>query len=936
MLLLLSVSSFAATLSSIDPSSSGASARALGMGGMFLNVQGDPASVINNPAGLAKIDRWKFFSMGTKTLQEINYYTVGTAFPIQNVGVMGIALVDRSIKDIPITGPLIISGGTFDDSNIDSATFSEDTLFLTYANTVLLWERDVNYGISTKFFQKRTSNYDEGNASGINMDLGMQLEINKDLSTGLKIQNIFGGSADSAAAGSMVWDTGEYEKMDSYFCLGIANKTLYKNLLLGLDIKKNLSRQAYPALIALGSEWHPYDQLFLRCGLEQSIKAPDINDGGEYAAVVNNYTLGIGTNLDGWRFDYAFRPNSEIKDLTAHVFSISYVGPEPCEKVSADEIMEDELVSTSSVLYITFPEDRLVTTAVSILVQGKVVNSDRYILNGEEYQVETDGTFSREVVLALGINDITLAVPQSKQKLIRKVLRLADFKDIGDSNYKTAIVNIATLGYLQGDYPDIFNPKRFVTRAEMAALIIKINRFRLPLSMKGMWNDVDILASQGILKGFPDGLMRQDEKLTRAQVAMVLSRLENLPEPEVQPAGYLNKAHWAENSIQALADTKLYAPEDFEPRNEFVTKEELAELFSRLPSVQANINKLLNFDESGSDENLSKQIDTIFMKRGGQDSSTDTDMFNQMIGTAKVADTTVPLTNPDFHYQELLLKETVSAIPKGTVGKLPEITIYAPPDKTIVYRDLIVLKGTVANANKLYVNNVAVPLNKESFYYQYKLKPGKNLVVIKALNKEGKFKRVERKVLRLKNFVDIKDTDPDKKTICGLATLGYLTGDKNGYYYPAQPVDKLVYAGMLQRIYALPVNLPAQSPYKDLSAKSWGFRSAYALDAANILNSEKSFYKPAAPVTRAFAAVILTRIEKIAPDQSGAKVYTDVDESSWAYKHIAAAKQAGLLPAAKNFKPEEKLDKKTAAVILACSRPVKAKLSNLLDWEQGY
>jgi hypothetical protein len=58
----------------LDSSTLGGSARALGMGGMFLNIKGDPASIVNNPAGLAPTKQFQFFAMGTKLLQEVNYF----------------------------------------------------------------------------------------------------------------------------------------------------------------------------------------------------------------------------------------------------------------------------------------------------------------------------------------------------------------------------------------------------------------------------------------------------------------------------------------------------------------------------------------------------------------------------------------------------------------------------------------------------------------------------------------------------------------------------------------------------------------------------------------------------------------------------------------------------------------------------------------------
>lgn len=903
ILLLFTVSFLAADLSSIDSSVIGGSARTLGMGGMFSTVKGDPASIISNPAGLAaNMDRHKFFLMSTKTLQEVNYLAFGYALPLEKIGTVGIGLINRSIGDIPLTQQLVLVNGQVDYSGIDYASFTEDVVFLSYANKANLFNKPANFGLNLKLFQKKTKNYNKGNASGMNMDLGMQVELNRDIDLGVKMQNIFVNSA--GGFGSILWDTGEAETIDSYLITGISNKTLYRNLLLGIDLKKNLTRKEYPLTVMLGLEWHPHDALFFRCGMDQNLKAPDEADSGSKLDVVNNYTLGVGVNLYDWRFDYAYHPNTDIKDLTSHMFSISYVGPEPSEK--PEQETEEELVTASPEMFLNAPEDRLVTTAVIVKAEGKVLRGDRYILNGEEYQLPSDGNFQQEVILALGINDVTLAIPGYRKKLIHKVLRLADFKDIDDSLYKNQITNIATLGYIKGDYPDRFNPRRFVSRAEMAALVIKINRFTLPLSMKGIWSDADILASQGILRGFPDGLLKADEKLTKAQVAMVIARLQNI-DVDTQAAGVFAAEHWSEGAVSGLVSSGLYTAEDFSPRNALVTKEELVDLFSRLPAVQKSIDKMLNFDETGLDKDYSQEINAVFMRRPEKELNINEQ--NVLNDFNKLPDNTL---NEDFNYQQMLFKEEVKPeTQKTNEAGLPNLTILAPADKSIVYANSTVVQGNVSSAKSLYVNNTAVALAAGgSFKQAVTLKNGKNKLVVKAFNSSGKYARLERKIIKMPQLKDIPDDDQNKKEIAALTALGYINLEKDGTFKPAKKIVKAEYANIIAR--------------------------AYGITPEKALTYMQGNYKPNDPISRAFAVVVITRIENISVPAQAGSAYQDVDSKNWAYRHIAAAKNAGILGAASYFRPEETLDKKTAAIFLAKTSRVKNKINNLFNWNQGF
>lgn len=122
--------------------------------------------------------------------------------------------------------------------------------------------------------------------------------------------------------------------------------------------------------------------------------------------------------------------------------------------------------------------------------------------------------------------------------------------------------------YLEG-YPDgTVRPNAQITRAEVAAIFYRLllddvreqyktDECSFPDVVQDAWyrTEVATLTRMGILTGYPDGLFRGDDTITRAEMAAILARLS---EREISNEGKTDfpdiKGHWAEAEIMTIED----------------------------------------------------------------------------------------------------------------------------------------------------------------------------------------------------------------------------------------------------------------------------------------------------------------------------------------------------------------------------------------------
>jgi hypothetical protein len=188
---------------------------------------------------------------------------------------------------------------------------------------------DLSVGGTVKMIAKDFSGIDDASASGMDFDLGATLKpSNSAVTYGAALKNV---------GGAINWLSGSKENLEKSAKLGasaklIGREGLYKDLpgeLLG-NVDLDFLSDGKPMVMHVGLEYAPIQYLAVRVGLDQ--------DPLSKSEVSNSLTAGVGLAFAGFRFDYAYRANSDAAELSNHYFSLSF---KP-EELMAKEVKKDD------------------------------------------------------------------------------------------------------------------------------------------------------------------------------------------------------------------------------------------------------------------------------------------------------------------------------------------------------------------------------------------------------------------------------------------------------------------------------------------------------------------------------------------------------------------------------------------------------------------
>jgi len=532
----------------IDPTYIGVGARPLGMGKAYVAVAEDADAIFMNPAGLGKIKSWKLTSMYSNFMGDVKYGVLGGVIPM-DTGALGIGYITSRVDGIWVLGDDAASS-THWPTPSSLGEYSNSVGFISYGfplEEVLGIGKDIYVGANLKYFDQNGSGTDEASYAagrGLDMDLGILYSPDGWLALGINQQNI----VPEGFGGAVTYRSGVEEAVPTLTKAGakisllgdednsILESSVKVDLAADIDIYNDGSR---PSGMHLGAEVTPIDMITLRAGIDR-----DPRPGTVDISEATNFTCGVGLKLAGIRFDYAYHPYSSIAENATHFFSISYVGEDKKEEKSDKE-------------YISFlkPRDKYITRKDYVRIYGIVrPEVEQLEINGVQVPIEViDGEKTFKVktpIKGFGKRSFIAEALDKNGNLLqakkRRILRVATFADVPNDYWATDSIELGATADLFEGYPDgLFRPNQVLTRAELTTMMVKTTKedIRGTIEKKVFpdlpyyhWSAryVEAAKDAGLVIGYPDKQFKADRKITRAEGVSVASRFndEELTSPD--------------------------------------------------------------------------------------------------------------------------------------------------------------------------------------------------------------------------------------------------------------------------------------------------------------------------------------------------------------------------------------------------------------------
>lgn len=267
-------------------------------------------------------------------------------------------------------------------------------------------------------------------------------------------------------------------------------------------------------------------------------------------------------------------------------------------------------------------KDKHITLSDRIILRGQARGADSVLVDNQAVDVNEGSNFRVGLVIKKGKNLIRVVAKYgpSEQKQIIRVLRLLRFPDM-DAPYdgahwaKKDIINLATVGVIEGYPDDTFGPKNNITRGEFATWVVRAMGDAVEKPTQDPFSDVPKehwrapyireAALKKYMSGSPKGAFGVDDPISRADVAKVVSRARGLNYADARkvfidvPLGSPNSAD-VYNAYRAGLLIGITRGRVFDPLRP-MNRAEAAKLLSRFSTVAPLVSRLFDF-ETGYDE----------------------------------------------------------------------------------------------------------------------------------------------------------------------------------------------------------------------------------------------------------------------------------------------------------------------------------------------
>ncbi|MBU8906529.1 M14 family zinc carboxypeptidase [Desertibacillus haloalkaliphilus] len=173
--------------------------------------------------------------------------------------------------------------------------------------------------------------------------------------------------------------------------------------------------------------------------------------------------------------------------------------------------------------------------------------------------------------------------------------------------------------------------------------------------------------------------------------------------------------------------------------------------------------------------------------------------------------------------------------------------------------------------------------------------------------------------LHEQNFIDVSNTHWARSVIDFAFENKIMVGTDDLYFSPSAPITRAQAAVVISRLFSYSTNAPANSSFSDVSESHWAYGSIEAMKHHSIMKgTHANRFNPNTPVTREEIAVILTRIFNGQASMTEEKPFPDVDPSRWSANAISYTNEKGIFRGGPNgfFNPKDPLTRAEFAALI--------------------
>jgi len=228
-----------------------------------------------------------------------------------------------------------------------------------------------------------------------------------------------------------------------------------------------------------------------------------------------------------------------------------------------------------------------------------------------------------------------------------------------------------------------------------------------------------------------------------------------------------------------------------------------------------------------------------------------------------------------------------------------EFVVNEPVDYQLTYDEFVTVKGIAQGADYLLINKQQVPVNDDNTF-QLSLGlfvPGQQKVLVEAFDRSGRRQSVERTVVRLLTFPDVKLHEV-RKEIDLLATLGILQSLPDSELFgPDQKMTRAEAAFFLVKASDVKLRETIQQRFRDVRTATPYAEYIEAGIAAGLLRGyPRNYFKPGSYLTRAEAVALFARYSGEVGVSSGRSEALDMPPGHWANGALGILKKLSMIP----------------------------------------